>query len=910
MKKQTLPSIPEDNTILELYKAFLLHLQSSLNIHSKTQDLSKHERRLDSFARLVEGDGKCSAIYLDSDKIIIASNSIHEGSRTGETANRHAKFITEMTTYFHNLAIGASEGADLASKMILVSKLCFLIMRDRKRDASVESTVIKYVEDFFRNNHSTKEWRDDLLRRVKNPLEREIIKQVSRTARDFLKLEQSIKQQGEVSEQFCVNVQNNAYQILYLGKQDIHAEIRVLEHIFRNRTGANTAAELTEIFANMALETTRRFIGISKLCCAHCSLTLKATSAMISTRGEHGQIFEWAIPDILQHTEVFKKFVGEAAYKIFDTLDEKQKTIALQYIGFKQGKLTKKVMQNLFGAEKKMPSRSEMYADSSESDVDYQEKESYPLALKRYRDHHFETSELPQLKKKLIEDGIDVKWQVNLIANNNLVMDLFLDGKITSEQISQASEAQLTELLQNDKVLYLLEEELTDLDEFLELDLEALDHILTENFIRLLEYRKTTVTELASIYSESEDKLLALDDDSICEIIIEMDASIETFSAMYDENPDKFDAFANWELLDKVMSEGFEEISKQYDRIEKRINGNLFRQAHIAPIDVLLDNLDGISQDLWEEYDSDVESENHNYDAPDSEEELELQVESAATKVQALWRGTITFVTTMSDKESSSSTTSAAFSSTGHIGPELGIMAIDMDGNCMYNSLLAAIRRLSNYEGSRHRTLEELRKEIAEEIKQNQVLYFEALEVQIFENIRDGDFVGFQGVFRTIIQELHFTRENARLRGENLVIVDDNIRELIATGGIVGDYINMIQLNAAWGGNVELGILSRIMGVQIIVHRRNRNIDPPINNTGNVDALEVHLDYNGGHYNLIIMPGMEHDQLVEHIDPPINNTDILDMSSGEVEHDLASNTGSLLLGLELIASEGFSFWYS
>lgn len=268
---------------------------------------------------------------------------------------------------------------------------------------------------------------------------------------------------------------------------------------------------------------------------------------------------------------------------------------------------------------------------------------------------------------------------------------------------------------------------------------------------------------------------------------------------------------------------------------------------------------------------------------------------------------TDTFVTTMSDKESSSSTTSAASSSTGHIGPEFGIMAIDMDGNCMYNSLLAAIRRLSNYEGNRHRTLEELRKEIAEEIKQNQALYFEALEVQIFENIRDGDFVGFQGVFRTIIQELHFTRENARLRGENLVIVDDNIRELIATGGIVGDYINMIQLNAAWGGNVELGILSRIMGVQIIVHRRNGNIDPPINNTGNVDALEVHLDYNGGHYNLIIMPGMEHDHLVEHIDLPINNTDILDMSSGEVEHDLASNTGSLLLGLELIASEGFSF---
>jgi len=266
---------------------------------------------------------------------------------------------------------------------------------------------------------------------------------------------------------------------------------------------------------------------------------------------------------------------------------------------------------------------------------------------------------------------------------------------------------------------------------------------------------------------------------------------------------------------------------------------------------------------------------------------------------------TDTLVTTMSD---SSSATFTASSSIGYIGPGLGIMAIDMDGNCMFNSLLAAVRRLTSYEGNRHRTLEELRKEIAEEIEQNQALYFEALEVQIFENIRDGDFAGFQGVFRTIIQELHFTRENARARGENLVIVDDNIRELIATGGIVGDYINMIQHNAAWGGNVELGILSRIMGVQIIVHRRNGNIDPPINNTGNLNALEVHLDYNGGHYNLIIMPGMEQDPLLESTVPSSNNTDTLDTFSIQTSHDLADNSESILLGLESMANIGVSFY--
>ena len=67
----------------------------------------------------------------------------------------------------------------------------------------------------------------------------------------------------------------------------------------------------------------------------------------------------------------------------------------------------------------------------------------------------------------------------------------------------------------------------------------------------------------------------------------------------------------------------------------------------------------------------------------------------------------------------------------------------------------------------------------------------------------------------------------------------------------------MIQSRAAWGGAVELGIMSEILEVQLVVHRRGGTIDPPINNTGNVAAPTLDLDYNGGHYNLILNPGME-----------------------------------------------------
>ena len=66
-------------------------------------------------------------------------------------------------------------------------------------------------------------------------------------------------------------------------------------------------------------------------------------------------------------------------------------------------------------------------------------------------------------------------------------------------------------------------------------------------------------------------------------------------------------------------------------------------------------------------------------------------------------------------------------------------------------------------------------------------------------------------------------------------------------------YPDQVRRNGFWGGNVELGILSRILGVQIIVHRANRNIDPPINNTNNLVAREVHILYDDTHYDLLRM---------------------------------------------------------
>ena len=129
-----------------------------------------------------------------------------------------------------------------------------------------------------------------------------------------------------------------------------------------------------------------------------------------------------------------------------------------------------------------------------------------------------------------------------------------------------------------------------------------------------------------------------------------MEVDIQVFSRMYDENSTKFEAFTDDQLLQEVMSEGFDEVSERYDRIEKRINNNIARRAHIEPIDVLLDNLEGTAKDLWD-YDSDdgVSEHGSNDDQFDKEQDHDIdetepeivdqQLEEAVIKIQSFWRG-------------------------------------------------------------------------------------------------------------------------------------------------------------------------------------------------------------------------------------------------------------------------------
>lgn len=178
------------------------------------------------------------------------------------------------------------------------------------------------------------------------------------------------------------------------------------------------------------------------------------------------------------------------------------------------------------------------------------------------------------------------------------------------------------------------------------------------------------------------------------------------------------------------------------------------------------------------------------------------------------------------------------------------ILPILPDGNCMYNTIIQGIRRLPlGYNGNREITLAELRKKVAEKIKNapkeatgnNDSFqdYVEVLELQLQANVIDQDFAGFSGRILDNLMSLRGLSDEAVLSG---------IRER----SIVSQYIEMIEQNQAWGGNVELGIMSRILDVQFIIHRRGAAASHIENHTGREDAYAIHMDYTGDHYNLIL----------------------------------------------------------
>jgi hypothetical protein len=199
------------------------------------------------------------------------------------------------------------------------------------------------------------------------------------------------------------------------------------------------------------------------------------------------------------------------------------------------------------------------------------------------------------------------------------------------------------------------------------------------------------------------------------------------------------------------------------------------------------------------------------------------------------------------------------------------IFPIDGDGDCMYNSILAGVQRLLTINPGINTNiilsdnthinlsaidLTQLRNIVANHIEANQGDYFDLIAYQIADNIRHNELAGYPESMRAQMQIL----ADAYNSRQNIQAVEYAIQQFI-NNGIVGQYINLMRnthnsgKEVVWGGAVELGVISKILGIQFDVYRRWGEYYH-IDNTGRNNASTVNLDYTGDHYNLILLPGM------------------------------------------------------
>jgi clumping factor A len=351
----------EQEDKLNLFKnRFSSRLQIAAKKRRSYQNVPKQFRRLDSFARLLEGNSICAAVYYHANTNVLwlASNKIHHDSR-----------LHNNQIHYLNSVFSLISQEDLSAEIILVelTKIIYLNLRQEKRFEigkvahsqltindreydDIKVVINEWLNELFESNLSTKEWREQASQALEceddvRKILLEVIKKISRFVRDFLKIRDFLtyaSKQDASSTEILSAIRNRRFEIIHVEGKDVHAEMRILSQMLSSPT------------------TQYPYIGISKLCCDHCGLALNAFGAQ--SRGIHGQGAKWPAPGFLTNNPThLKKYVGEDAYSVFRQLSPKKQREALGFISSKESNPTKENARH----------GRYMSADSSDSDIEF-----------------------------------------------------------------------------------------------------------------------------------------------------------------------------------------------------------------------------------------------------------------------------------------------------------------------------------------------------------------------------------------------------------------------------------------------------------------------------------------------------------------------------------------------------------
>lgn len=437
----------EDNGIEFFPKNFTEHLNESAK-QRICSNPPRINRRLDALARFLEQDMTCIAVMYDSqEKVIwVSSNTIHEGSRS---VNNSTKNITNALQLLvnHNASIDdIIKGLTAIINKYIKQNERFLANDIIKKMgvSSFNRLLEDILRDLFFSGIPTKSWVNNFNFKKFDPeskytvLLNKIIPKMCRIARDFIKLRNSLIDrlgcESSLNHEIITTIDKGAFKILHLGKHKAHAETRMI------------------IKQNHVPDLKNSYVGVSKLCCAHCGLAVKVSDTQV--RGQHGRGFNtWVIPEpILNNPEQLKSFFGDKAYQQYQNFTPQKKGEALKYVEGKAGSPNDRKARD-------------MLPDSSSSDVEFGLEDSASETRRILSGITFEEiNSLAKITKYIFTEhevftdlfiSSPIKFK-KLATENTLNLLIYFKGKLLFEDICviyDANQKVCEELIKNENEL-------------------------------------------------------------------------------------------------------------------------------------------------------------------------------------------------------------------------------------------------------------------------------------------------------------------------------------------------------------------------------------------------------------------------------------------------------------------------
>lgn len=263
-----------------------------------TRVRTKEERRLDSLARLLEGESTCVAVCYIDNEILVTSNKLKTPATGKFSTSTDALLMQEILQYFINRTSSQSKVHDVKEDYSLLIRVCKqrikVINNSLQGDPydqaiRIDEKTLQCAIEFLYQEESQKNYMtkkeesiaaclsiedNRFMESVKGKSMSKISKdekdraeslnkkilQIEKTYEDIWWLVRDYKK----SKKYFKDSQVKSCKILAVGAENEHAEMRIIGYLLETGT-------LLKAMNDQSI-----YIGISKLCCTHCSVAIYA----------------------------------------------------------------------------------------------------------------------------------------------------------------------------------------------------------------------------------------------------------------------------------------------------------------------------------------------------------------------------------------------------------------------------------------------------------------------------------------------------------------------------------------------------------------------------------------------------------------------------------------------------------